>query len=457
MERKLLSRREFLSAAGLALGGAALAACAPATPAPEEKPEVAEAPPEPEAVEITFWQHYGGESRPAQTNKLIEEYKGVAPNVTVTYETIPIVDYDKKLTSTLAAGSGSDMFAIGDWNFALYTSKNWLAAADPASFGVADIGEMIDLYLPGSLGGVVLDDQLYGIPNEYNVLHTYWWKDDMEEAGLDPDVAPATWEECGEVGDKLTVRDASGNITRAGLQWAYRPPMSTEWPVKCFHPLIYQLGGDILSEDGTECTMNSPEGEHACEFYLDLVEKYKCSEPGFTIAEINQEFWEHRSSIWFQGPWGVGGWRSVDPDTVARWPEGWGIANFPKWSEEYHKRDMSPMWRWCYVVNRNSPNAQVAWKFIDFLSQDQIGWLTTVGDIPARKGWEDDPATEDLPWLEIQLKDFPNGVPVPQTPKYQELADLVSQALEHIISDRGNIKQHLDKAKEDIDAMLKEA
>jgi hypothetical protein len=33
----------------------------------------------------------------------------------------------------------------------------------------------------------------------------------------------------------------------------------------------------------------------------------------------------------------------------------------------------------------------------------------------------------------------------------------VSQALERIISDRGNIKQHLDKAKEDIDAMLKEA
>ena len=148
------------------------------------------------------------------------------------------------------------MFAIGDWNFALYLSNGWLAPADPAVFEVPDTSALVDLFLPSSLVALVIDDNLYGVPNEYTVLHTYYRADQFVEVGLDPEKPPATWAEMGEDGEALTVR-SGGAMVRAGFQWPNRPPMSTEWTLKQFHPLIYQLGGDYKRrsrlERGTLC------------------------------------------------------------------------------------------------------------------------------------------------------------------------------------------------------------
>ena len=459
-----ISRREFLRAAGVVGGASAVsilaarglvptaaAASDTATEAVKLQPM---APGRQAPVEVIFWQHHGGESRPKLTNTLIEEYKKIQPNVTVTYQTTPIAEYDKKLLASLAGGSGPDMFAIGDWNFALYTSRKWLSAAEPSWFGAKDTTALVDLYLPNALAGLVVEDKLYGIPNEYNVLHTYYRADHFVEAGLDPKVAPTTWQGWGEAGAKVTVRDASGNMTRAGFQWPYRPPMSTEWTLKQFHPLIYQLGGDVLSADGKTCTLNSPEGIRAAELYLDFVVKYKCSEPGYTLTDKNPEFWMERMSIDLQGPWGAGLGKATNPELYARYPDGWAVANYPKWEAADHKRDMSPMWRWAWVVNGASKLQAEAWAFINFMSEQRLRWLVDVGDIPARKGWEDDPSLADLPWLPIQLKDFAYGVSVPQTPLYFEILEALSQGLERIIAERGMIKESLDEATKRIDEIL---
>jgi multiple sugar transport system substrate-binding protein len=464
---KKISRREFLRAAGVVGGASAvsiLAAGGPASIAAAASDTLMESvkaypmgPQRQDAVEVIFWQHFGGESRPKLTNTLIEEYKDKKPNVTITYETTPIAEYDKKLLASLAGGSGPDMFAIGDWNFALYTSKQWLSAAEPAWFGAADTTALVGLYLPNALEGLVIGDKLYGIPNEYNVLHTYYRADQFTEVGLDPKAPPTAWQDWGDAGAKLTVRDAAGNMTRAGFQWPYRPPMSTEWTLKQFHPLIYQLGGDVLSADGKTCTLNSPEGIHAAELYLDFVVKYKCSEPGYTINDKNPEFWQGRQSIDLQGPWGAGLGKATDPALYAKYPDGWAVTNFPKWDAANHKRDMSPMWRWAWVVNGASKLQAEAWEFINFMSEQRLRWLQDVGDIPARKGWENDPSLKDLPWLPIQLKDFAYGVPVPQTPLYFEILEALSQGLERIITERGVIKESLDEAAKRIDDILKPA
>jgi len=53
--------------------------------------------------------------------------------------------------------------------------------------------------------------------------------------------------------------------------------------------LIYQLGGDILSPDMKQSTLNTPEGERAAQQVLDYIVKYKCSEPGYTIQDKHPE------------------------------------------------------------------------------------------------------------------------------------------------------------------------
>jgi multiple sugar transport system substrate-binding protein len=451
--KKGLSRRDFLRSAAAAAGAAVAAPLLKAEAAGGMSAPAARLPALRQASgKVTFWQHFGGVGRPELTMELIEEYKEVEPDLDIEYQTTPIAEYDQRLLTTLAAGSASDMFAIGDWNFALYLSNGWLAPADPAVFKVADTAALVDLYLPSSLVALVVDDKLYGIPNEYNVLHTYYRADQFVEVGLDPMTPPTTWEQMGEYGEALTVRQGDV-MTRAGFQWPNRPPMSTEWTLKQFHPLIYQLGGDILNEDLTECTLNSEEGQRAAQMVLDYYAKYKCSEVGYTLTDKNPEFWQGRSSMDLQGPWGAGLGKATDRELYDGYPDTWAVANYPDWGDDT-VRKMSPLWRWAYVVNSASDMQNEAWGFIDFLSQHQLRWLFDVGDIPCRKGWEDDPSLADLPWLPIQLADFAYGVPVPQTPKYFEMLEMFAQGIERIIAEEGNVKGSLDEATERINEIL---
>jgi multiple sugar transport system substrate-binding protein len=447
--KKGLSRRDFLRSAAAAAGAVAAAPLLKAeasTPA-ARVPALRQA-----SGKVTFWQHFGGSGRPELTEELIKEYKDVEPNLEIEYQTTPIAQYDQRLLTTLAAGTASDMFAIGDWNFALYLSNGWLAPADPAVFEVADTAALVDLFLPSSLVALVIEDRLYGIPNEYNVLHTYYRADQFVEVGLDPEKPPSTWTEMGEDGEALTVRK-DGAMVRAGFQWPNRPPMSTEWTLKQFHPLIYQLGGDILNEDMTECTLNSEEGQRAAQMVLDYHIKYKCSEAGFILEDKNPEFWQGRFSMDLQGPWGAGLGKATNPELFQGYPNSWAITNFPSWGDDT-VRMMSPLWRWAYVVNNASDMQDEAWGFIDFLSQHQLRWLFDVGDIPCRKGWENDPSLAELPWLPIQLVDFAYGVPVPQTPKYFEILEAFSQGIERIIADKGNVQGSLDEATARINEIL---
>jgi multiple sugar transport system substrate-binding protein len=464
--KRKINRRQFLRNTAAIIGATSavsfLNACVPApTPAvapgapaaPAEKPPTAKA--AGAVVDIAFWQHYGGDSRPKLSIQLATEYKQQHPNINVHYETIPVAEFDKKLIASLAGGSGPDMTSIGDWSFALFDSKGWLSPADPAWFDTSDLKGLVDLYLPRALDGLIFKDKLYGIPNEYNVLHNYYRADQFKEVGLDPKNPPKTWTDMGEYGAKLTVRDASGKVTRAGFQWPYRPPMDPTWPGKYWHAVIYGLGGDILSADGTKCIMNSPEGEKAGPLILDFIDKYKCSEPGYTLNDKNPEFWQGRSSMDLEGPWGAGLGKATNPDLYAKYGDGWAITNMPQWPAADLKRRVSPMWRYGWVVNAATTKQADCWAFINFMSQARLRWFWDVGDIPARKGWENDPSLKDAPWLPIQLKDYADAVPFPAPATFFQIIEQINQGLERFIADRGKIKESLDTAAAAIDEILK--
>lgn len=60
--------------------------------------------------------------------------------------------------------------------------------------------------------------QTWGIPFQRSTIMLYWNKDLFRQAGLAPDTAPATWAERTAFAEKLTRRDAGGNVSRYGTQ-----------------------------------------------------------------------------------------------------------------------------------------------------------------------------------------------------------------------------------------------
>ena len=95
-----------------------------------------------------------------------------------------------------------------------------------------------------------------------------------------------TWEQFVPLAQKLTLRDASGRVTRYGF--------ICDWYLD-FMQYIEQAGGHFYSADGTRCVVDSPEAIAGITFLRDLVYKYQVA-PGFA----------EELAMAAQGGWGVG-------------------------------------------------------------------------------------------------------------------------------------------------------
>lgn len=462
-----LSRRDLLRgvlATSLAVSGSALlAACGSATPTPapavptQPQGGTAKAAPAPSTapVKLTIWT-YNFVTLTKQIERLVESYKTVKPNVEVEYSIAPVVDHDRKLMTTLAAGAGPDVFNQGDWNYSMMRAKNWVIPIDPTGFGKASHKELIDTYNSGVLLGLIdqTKGELYGAPVEgVHALSLYYHIPTFKEVGLDPSKPPTDWVTLTEYAIKLTKRDSTGNIQRPGYQIAYGP--GTEWPLKRLHGMIMQLGGDVLSPDGKQCTVSSPEAREAIQLYTDWTLKHKVSQKGFSIPGIQgmEYFVNGYYPLQTNGPYYPRSLLNTKADF--RYKQDWDIAPFPQWPGDKNKTRVSPLWRWAFFVNANGKAPKDASALIAYLGSDWRGFYDATGYPPAIKDWDKDPKIlEANPWVPIQMKDLEVARPVPQTPKYQELAQQILEMLERIETGAQSVQASTEEAKRKIDAIL---
>ena len=82
----------------------------------------------------------------------------------------------------------------------------------------------------------------WGIPFQRSTIVLYYNKEVFKEAGLDPNRPPATWKEMVEYAQKLTKRDASGNVT----QWGVQIP-SSGFPYWLFQALAIENGVNLMN------------------------------------------------------------------------------------------------------------------------------------------------------------------------------------------------------------------
>jgi sn-glycerol 3-phosphate transport system substrate-binding protein len=90
----------------------------------------------------------------------------------------------------------------------------------------------------------------------------------FRKAGLDPSQAPktaASRPQLVEYAQKLTVRDATGNVT----QWRVEAPVADTSPW-VFQGFLIEAGAKYFDANGKWVKFNSPEAVRALQFILDL-------------------------------------------------------------------------------------------------------------------------------------------------------------------------------------------
>ena len=133
----------------------------------------------------------------------------------------------------------------------------------------------------------------WGIPFQRSTVVLYYNKEAFKEAGLDPNRAPGTWQEMADFAQKLTKRDASGNVT----QWGVQIP-SSGFPYWLFQGLAIENGVNLMNAAGTQVYYDKPEVIGALQYWVDLVNKYKVHPPGIVEwGTTPKDFFERKVAM----------------------------------------------------------------------------------------------------------------------------------------------------------------
>ena len=120
----------------------------------------------------------------------------------------------------------------------------------------------------------------------------YYNKDAFRDAGLDPEKAPATWDELVSMGRKL-VKKSGGQTAR----WGAMIP-STGYPYWMFGALTKQNGQVLMNADGNKTFFDAPATVEALQFWRDLGNKHGVM-PSGTIewGTLRKNFLEGKTAI----------------------------------------------------------------------------------------------------------------------------------------------------------------
>lgn len=260
MTQNTLSRRHFLKSVGMASAALALVACESVSPAPTgDGGSTASGDP----TELSLWGWW--DIRMAFYESVANAFTEENSDVSITVETLPGDEIQQKLYAALAAETGPNMLKMGE-NFFQLKAEGLLLPFPEDVFPNDWFTETYPSVNWEPYGRHVVPTAACGTLLVYN-------KRLFEEAGLDPDTPPATWDEFIEAAKATTKTDAAG-ISQAGFIPA------GEW---LGLSQIYQLGGNIVTGEGDSKRANfdSEEVVLAFKHLSDLANVHNVWDPTF--------------------------------------------------------------------------------------------------------------------------------------------------------------------------------
>ncbi|MEA2596672.1 MAG: multiple sugar transport system substrate-binding protein [Thermomicrobiales bacterium] len=233
-------------------------------------------------VRLTGWTSSDAE------NKLfaqIVQDAQTATNVKIDYQPIPS-DYPTKLQTDIAAGSVADVFYLDSMPAPDFMSNDTLLALDSY---MSEAGVKAEDFYPGLIAAFQYGGKTYGLPKDWSSLAMVYDKTALTDAGIAN--APANWDELKAAGQAL--RDKTGE-PRINI-----PPDFARY--LAFH---YAGGASVISEDGSQITLDSPEAEAALTFYYGLYKDGIATTPADAGAGWpGDAFAKDFADIVFEGNW----------------------------------------------------------------------------------------------------------------------------------------------------------
>ena len=394
-----------------------------------------------EKVTVTYWAH-NHEPRVELDKKYIAAFMEANPNITVDYQVIP-TDFDTKLRTALAAGTGPDLFAQWNGDIGTFYAEGTIVPVSAEALGFGSQQELMDLYVSpeNTLQGAIFDGQLYGIPNEVSIYACYANKALFTEAGLDAETDfPATWEQMHDVAEKLTKRDADGKLLQQGFDfdWGASVWMYLQWGA-----MVRQLGG-------SELQLDSPEAEKAMQYWVDWATTDKLGGAAYWTGQ-GEDFLAGKVAI----KCGLGSWAK---SAVEEAKIDYTVKPVPIWENAVNKNHFD-IYAYFHMVNsRSTPEVQAAaWKLAWELDSHPIDYMVNTGLLQPQKVLSESKEFQDIEYMDVFLDEMAVSMYSPRLARFTEVADVLARARDRSIVEGMAIPESLKLAQEEIDKILAES
>ncbi len=232
-------------------------------------------------VELTFYYPVGvGGDLALLIENLAAEFTKENPEITVN----PVFcgNSTETMTKTVAAiqgGNAPDFAILGNSELYSLLSLEAIIPLDELIAADEDGAAYIEDFWPAFLMNSYYEGSIYSIPFQRSTIIMYYNKDAFRAAGLDPDAPPTTWEELVDYAQKLTIRDANGNVTQWGVQISTNDPFT-------FSPFAMQNsenGENLMTQDGKTALYDTEGNVEALQFLVDLSQKYEVMPEGVIV------------------------------------------------------------------------------------------------------------------------------------------------------------------------------
>jgi multiple sugar transport system substrate-binding protein len=366
-----------------------------------------------EPVTLEFWGGWTGPDGQIMQD-LVDQWNAENPGIQVTLtvqQWSPL--FDSFMVSS-SAGEAPDILAMHPQEMPQFAVLGLLSPLDDAIQGLQSIKQ--ENYPASAWNPNIYDGVLYAIPLDLHMHGLFYNVDLLAEAGFDG--PPTTGDELLEMGRMLTI-DANGlhpgdegfdaeNVVQYAINMHTNHHAFFQW-----WSLYNQLGGTLISEDGTECSMDLEKGAQAWQFLQDLVYVNGIAPQGQT--NYDADFLSGRTAMLIDGPWRIPALIAAHDDTGFNWAS----AKYPQiFNEQY------AMWGSSHDLtlpaNADPEKQDEALAFLDWLAAHSTDWAMS-GQLPAFKDVMESPAFMEMEGRAPFIEMMPYEVMLPNTPKYSEI------------------------------------
>lgn len=352
--------------------------------------------------ELNFWA-MGVEGE--KVAALVPEFEKQNPGVKVHVQQVPWTAAHEKLITAYASETLPDLFQLGNTWIPEFDALN---SIEPLNKFISRSTSISDtMFFKGIWETNILDTSVLGIPWYVDTRVFFYRSDILEKAGF-PEF-PKTWSELYTAAKKIKQLPGFEN------KYAFLIP-TNEWV-----PFIIfgmQNGSTLLKNNNTTADFSGKEFLDAFKYLTRYYHEGLSPTNMQQVLNIYQAFAEGYFSMFISGPWNVSEMKNRLPaELQGRW------ATSPLPSPDSTYPGSSIPGGASLVINKNSEQKELAWKWIEYLSQTetQLIFYKSVASLPSlKKVWENEILKNDNVMKAFYLQ-LNNTKLTPMIPEWEQI------------------------------------